>query len=91
MTSSGGFELHPDAARDITEIWAFIAKNNLAAAARVREELLVAMRGLATFPLAGHRRLDLTTRSVPACSDSRHAAPAALSVTMIRSNADFPL
>jgi toxin ParE1/3/4 len=64
MTSSGRFELHPDAARDITEIWAYIAQDNLAAAARVREELLVAMRGLASFPLTGHRRLDLTTRPI---------------------------
>lgn len=37
MTSDQGFKLHPEAARDITDIWAYIAKENPLAAGRVRE------------------------------------------------------
>lgn len=40
--SEPGFDLHPLAARDITEIWEFIAEDNPAAARRVREDLLAA-------------------------------------------------
>jgi len=32
MTADQGFELHPGAAQDITEIWEFIAKDNPLAA-----------------------------------------------------------
>jgi plasmid stabilization system protein ParE len=58
------FELHPGAANDITEIWEFIAKDNPAAATRFREELLEAIRKLATFPNQGHRRVDLSSETV---------------------------
>jgi plasmid stabilization system protein ParE len=58
------FELHPSAANDITEIWEFIAKDNPAAATRFREELLEAIRKLATFPNQGHRRVDLSSETV---------------------------
>lgn len=60
--SSAGFSLHPGAARDISEIWDFVANNNPIAAVRTREELLEAIRGLASFPRQGHRRPDLTSR-----------------------------
>jgi plasmid stabilization system protein ParE len=50
MTRHQGFELHPGAAQDITEIWEFIAEDNPLAARRVREEILDAMRKLAEFP-----------------------------------------
>jgi plasmid stabilization system protein ParE len=38
MSAGQGFELHPLAARDITETWEYIAADNLLAARRVREE-----------------------------------------------------
>jgi plasmid stabilization system protein ParE len=40
MTSDQGFKLHPEAARDITDIWEYIAEENPLAAGRVREEIL---------------------------------------------------
>jgi plasmid stabilization system protein ParE len=61
---SSGFVLHPEAARDLSEIWEFIARDNIAAAGRVREEILEAIRSLAKFPLQGHRRRDLTSRAL---------------------------
>ncbi len=62
MTSGRGFVLHPEAARDIAEIWEFIAQENPLAAGRVRDEILNAVRSLAAFPGQGHRRPDLTSR-----------------------------
>ncbi|MGP8245692.1 MAG: type II toxin-antitoxin system RelE/ParE family toxin [Bryobacteraceae bacterium] len=60
--SKRGFDLHPLAARDIREIWEFIMADNPAAAGRVREDLLHAIRALVPFPNEGHRRPDLTLR-----------------------------
>jgi plasmid stabilization system protein ParE len=57
-----GFDLHPGAASDITNIWEFIAEDNLPAAQRIREEILAAIRSLVRFPHQGHRRTDLTSR-----------------------------
>jgi plasmid stabilization system protein ParE len=51
------FRLHPEAARDITESWEYIANDNPRAAGRVREEILEAIRNLVRFPHQGHRRL----------------------------------
>jgi plasmid stabilization system protein ParE len=62
MKDDEGFELHPGAAQDITEIWQFIAEDNLAAATRFREDILEAIRKLVTFPYQGHKRSDLTSR-----------------------------
>jgi len=62
MTVAQGFELHPGAALDISEIWEYIAKDDLLAARRVREDILDAMRKLVAFPNQGHRRTDLTSR-----------------------------
>ncbi len=62
MTDDQGFELHPGAAHDITEIWQFIAEDNPIAATRFREEILDAIRKLVTFPHQGHKRSDLTAR-----------------------------
>ena len=36
MIGDQGFQLHPGAAQDITEIWEFIAADNLGAATRFR-------------------------------------------------------
>jgi plasmid stabilization system protein ParE len=60
VSADKGFLLHPDATADITEIWEFIAADNLPAAVRVREELLQTFRLMAAFPKMGHLRPDLT-------------------------------
>ncbi len=62
MTAASGFDLHPEAARDITEIWEDIASGNPEAAGRVREDILQAFRDLVFFPRSGFRRPDLTGR-----------------------------
>lgn len=61
-TADQGFELHPDAAADITTIWEHIAEDNVFAARRVREDILDAIRKLVSFPHQGHQRRDLTAR-----------------------------
>jgi len=62
MTPAQGFELHPGAAQDISEIWQFIAEQNPRAARRVREDILDAIRKLVPFPHQGHERHDLTAK-----------------------------
>jgi len=56
------FVLHPDAVKDLDEIWEYIAIDNLDAADRVREEIYEAIQSLVPFPYIGHSRPDLTTR-----------------------------
>lgn len=56
------FVLHPEAYRDLEEIWEYIAADNLDAADRVREEIYEAIRLLVSFPEQGHSRPDLTSR-----------------------------
>lgn len=62
MNEGRGFDLHPEAARDILEIWEYIARENPQAARRVREDILEAIRNLVPLPHVGHRRPDLTAR-----------------------------
>jgi antitoxin ParD1/3/4/toxin ParE1/3/4 len=62
MTADQGFELHPGAAQDITEIWEFITHDSPLSAKRVREEILDAIRKLVAFPHQGYIRSDLTSR-----------------------------
>lgn len=57
-----GYDLHPGAAQDITEIWEFIAEDSPLAARRVREQIMDAIGKLVPFPNQGHKRPDLTTR-----------------------------
>jgi plasmid stabilization system protein ParE len=52
MNAEQGFDLHPDAAQDLTEIWEFIAEDSPLAARQVREEILVAIRKLVARPQA---------------------------------------
>ena len=52
------FILSPEAARDIREIWSYIADDSIRAARRVRLELLAACQRLAENPLIGHSRED---------------------------------
>src|SRR5262245_47933039 len=64
MRSRSGLKLHPEAVRDITEVWEYIATDSPMAARRVREEIVDAIRKLVLFPHQGHRRPDLTSRSM---------------------------
>ena len=59
-----GFRLSPEAARDIEDIWEYIARDSVRAARRVRLGLLAACRRLAQHPGLGHRREDLTDKPV---------------------------
>jgi antitoxin ParD1/3/4 len=54
----------PSAARDLTEIWDFIADDNFEAADSLMAEFEEAFRRAATNPLAGHSRQDLTAKPV---------------------------
>ena len=56
------FVLHPDALKDLEEIWEYIAADNIDAADRVREEIYSAIQSLVPFPYVGHERHDLTSR-----------------------------
>lgn len=56
------FVLHPDAIRDLEEIWEYIAADSLDAADQVREEIYEAIKSLVPFPRVGHSRSDLTSR-----------------------------
>jgi plasmid stabilization system protein ParE len=58
------FKLAPEAARDIREIWAYIAKDSIKAARRVRLEIVDACRRIARNPRVGHSREDLTDKPV---------------------------
>jgi len=56
------FVLHPEAYSDLTEIWEYIAADNLDAADRVLDEIRDAVESLVRFPRQGHPRPDLTSR-----------------------------
>ena len=58
------FDLTPAARRDLRELWAFIADDDLDAADRVLDEIAAAFARLAQMPGLGHTRKDLTTRPV---------------------------
>jgi plasmid stabilization system protein ParE len=62
MNSELGFNLHPGATQDITEIWEFIADDSVQAARRIRIEIFEAIESLVFLPHQGHKRIDLTTR-----------------------------
>lgn len=66
MGESQAYELHPLAARDIAEIWEFIAieRANPLTARRVREEIMGGIETLVESPHIGHRPDDLTSRSL---------------------------
>jgi toxin ParE1/3/4 len=59
-----GFVLHPEARKDLDEIWEYGAADNLDAADRVLEEIYEAIQSLVPFPYIGHIRPDLTARPV---------------------------
>lgn len=57
-----GYQFHPEALRDLDEVWEYIAADNLPAADRVIGEILDCVRALVRFPSQGHSRPDLTDR-----------------------------
>ena len=62
MSRRRGFQLHPEAAQDITDIWEYVAAEDPLAASAVREDILETVHSLLHFPNRGHRRPDLTAR-----------------------------
>ena len=56
-----GYALHPDAYRDIDEIWEFIARDSISAADRLRDDIYTTVCGLVPFPFRGHQRSDITS------------------------------
>jgi plasmid stabilization system protein ParE len=56
------YVLHPEALRDLEDIWEYIAQDNPDAADRVIDELFNALDTLAASPRVGLRRPDLTSR-----------------------------
>jgi plasmid stabilization system protein ParE len=58
------FTLSPQAAHDIRTIWAYIARDNIRAAKRVRLRISAACTNIAKHPRMGHRREDLTSKPV---------------------------
>jgi antitoxin ParD1/3/4/toxin ParE1/3/4 len=59
-----GFVLSPAAAADLSQLWEFIAQDNIDAADRLREQIYEEIRRLTKMPLKGHLRPDLTARPV---------------------------
>ena len=54
--------IQPQARVDLLEIWHYIAKDNIAAANRVNEEIERAIRDLVSMPGMGHTRADVKPR-----------------------------
>jgi toxin ParE1/3/4 len=59
-----GFVLHPHALADLYEIWQYIAADSPSSADRVLDEIEEAVCTLVSFPLAGHTRPEITSRSI---------------------------
>lgn len=55
-----GFQLTPQAIKDIDSIWQFIAEDNKQAADFVEAEFIAACRRLARYPSMGTKRQDIT-------------------------------
>jgi len=56
------YDFHPEVRADLDEIWQFIAANNPDAADRLIAQIVEAIDALVSFPGAGHKRPDLTSR-----------------------------
>jgi plasmid stabilization system protein ParE len=54
------YQLTPEAVADLFEIWSYISQDNLEAADRVQEAVFRACELVASTPLAGRVRVDLT-------------------------------
>jgi plasmid stabilization system protein ParE len=55
-----GFQLTPRALNDLSEIWDYIAEDNVSAANRVESAILSACTSLARHPLLGSKRTEIT-------------------------------
>ncbi len=58
------FRLSPEAARDIREIWAYLAADSIKSARRLRLQIFDACQRIAENPGIGHRREDITEKPV---------------------------
>lgn len=58
------FKLSPQAARDIREIWTYVAADSIKGARRIRLQIFEACQKIAENPRIGHRREDLTDKPV---------------------------
>ena len=58
------YRFTPQALADLSDIWTFIAKDNLEAAGRIEQAVYQACELIATSPLAGSIRQDLTALPV---------------------------
>ena len=58
------FVLHPGAFRDLEEIRAFLAQDNVVAADLMLDEVEAAISKLAAFPQMGHLRPDISSRGL---------------------------
>lgn len=56
------FAFHPEAERDLDDIWEFVAEGSFSAADKVSERIIAALHALVATPHMGHRRADLTSR-----------------------------
>jgi len=62
MNAPPGVDLHPGAADDILDLWAYIIGKSPRAAERLVDQILKVIYALPAFPHQGHRRSDLTSR-----------------------------
>ena len=70
------YKLTPKAARDIFNIWLWIARDSIESANRVEAAIFENCETLAEMPLVGHLRTDLTKKAVllwPASPYDRYA------------------
>ncbi|HKR26236.1 MAG TPA: type II toxin-antitoxin system RelE/ParE family toxin [Acidobacteriaceae bacterium] len=68
----GRFRVSTSAFRDLDEIWSYIASDNPAAADRIIGQLHEAIRWLARYPAAGHRRSDIGERPLLFWAEGRY-------------------
>jgi plasmid stabilization system protein ParE len=61
---STAFQLTPRALDDLSEIWRYIAEDNIGAANRVESAILSACHSLARYPLLGSKRSEITSLPV---------------------------
>jgi plasmid stabilization system protein ParE len=54
------YQLTPQALDDLSEIWDYIAEDNVQAASRVESAILSACNNLAMYPLIGSKRTEIT-------------------------------
>ena len=58
------FQLTPRALNDLSDIWEYIAEDNVSAANRVESAIISACNSLARHPLIGSKRTEITSLPV---------------------------